>query len=145
VDREYPDRPILAVSAVVVKDGKVLLARRGTEPNRSLWTLPGGAVHPGETLCAAVARELHEECGIDAAVEDVPEVLERIIPDGTGRTRYHFVILAYRATWRAGGLTLSDELEDARWVDPTDLDRYQAARGTIDAIRRLLDRPHQRG
>lgn len=62
-----PDRPILAVGAVAVKDGRVLLVKRVEEPDRGFWTLPGGAVHPGEELKAAVSRELRQECGIEVA------------------------------------------------------------------------------
>lgn len=138
VKREYPDRPILAVGAVVVRDGKVLLTKRGREPGRGLWSLPGGAVHPGEELKAAVIRELREECGIEVAVEEVAEVVERMIPDAEGRLQYHYVILDFRTRWLRGDLSLSEEVEEARWVDPADLDHYQMTRGTADVIRRLL-------
>lgn len=138
--REYPDRPILAVGAVVVKEGKVLLARRGVEPGRGLWSLPGGVVRSGEALKAAVIRELREECGIEVAVEVIGEVAERIIPGADGRTRYHYVILDYRARWLRGDLRLSGEVEDARWVDPADLHQYQTTQGTEAVIRRLLGR-----
>lgn len=138
VKREYPDRPILAVGAVVVRDGKVLLTKRGREPGRGLWSLPGGAVHPGEELKAAVIRELREECGIEVAVEEVAEVVERMIPDADGRLQYHYVILDYRTRWLRGDLSLSEEVEEARWVDPADLHHYQMTRGTADVIRRLL-------
>jgi len=138
VKREYPDRPILAVGAVVVRDGKVLLTKRGQEPGRGLWSLPGGAVHPGEELKAAVIRELREECGIEVAVEEVAEVVERMIPDAEGRLQYHYVILDYRTRWLRGDLSLSEEVEEARWVDPADLHYYRMTRGTADVIRRLL-------
>ncbi len=140
VKREYPDRPVLAVGAVVVRDGKVLLAKRAGEPGRGLWSLPGGAVHPGEELKAAVVRELREECGIEVAVEEAAEVIERMIPDAEGRLRYHYVILDYRAKWLQGDLSPSEEVEEARWVDPGDLHHYRMTRGTADVIRRLLAR-----
>ena len=142
VNREYPDHPVLAVGAVVVKDGKVLLAKRGAEPGRGLWSLPGGAVHPGEELKAAVARELREECGIEVVVEEAAEVVERMIPDAEGRLRYHYVILDYRARWLQGDLSPSEEVEEARWVDPGDLHQYRMTRGTANVIRRLLGRQH---
>ena len=138
--REYPDRPILAVAAVVVKDGKVLLTKRADEPHRGLWSLPGGVVQPDEGLEAAVERELVEECGIDIAVDPASEVVEQTIPDGQGQVRYHYVIVDYLASWRAGDLALSKEVEDAQWVDPLDLHRYQMTGGTADLIRRLLAR-----
>ncbi|MBI2902155.1 MAG: NUDIX hydrolase [Candidatus Methylomirabilis oxyfera] len=140
VRREYPDRPILAVGAVVVKDGKVLLVKRGREPGRGLWTLPGGAVRQGEGLKAAVTRELREECGIEVAVEEIAEVVQRMIPDADGRMRYHYVILDYRTRWLRGDPSPSDDVEEARWVDIAELSYYQMTRGTADLIRRLLAR-----
>ncbi|MGH7369616.1 MAG: NUDIX hydrolase [Candidatus Methylomirabilaceae bacterium] len=138
--REYPDRPILAVGAVVVKDGKVLLTKRAEEPHRGLWTLPGGVVQPDEGLEAAVERELAEECGIEIAVDAVAEVVEQKIPDGHGRVRFHYVIVDYLARWLEGDLILSREVTDAKWVDPVDLHHYQMSCGTADLIRRLLAR-----
>ena len=135
VRREYPDRPIVAVGAVAVKDGKVLLVKRGEEPGRGLWTLPGGAVHPGEALKAAVSRELREECGIEVVVEEIAEVVERMIPDAAGRMQYHYVILDYRARWLRGDPSPSEELEDARWVEIADLSHYRMTRGTPNLIR----------
>lgn len=140
IKREYPNHPVLAVGAVVVRDGKVLLVLRGREPGRGLWSLPGGIVHHGETLQAAVVRELHEECGIEVAVEEAAEVVERMILDAEGCLQYHYVILDYQAKWLRGELASSEEVEDARWVDPGSLHQYQLTRGTADVIRRLLAR-----
>ena len=139
-ERQYPGRPVLAVGAVVVRDGKVLLVLRGREPGRGLWSLPGGVVHLGETLRAAVVRELREECGIDVAVAETAEVVERMIPDGEGRLEYHYVILDYQARWLQGELTASAEVEDARWVDLDSLNQYHMTCGTADVIRRLMAR-----
>lgn len=140
-ERQYPRHPVLAVGAVVVRDGQVLLVLRGGEPGRGLWSLPGGVVHPGETLRAAVVRELREECGIDVAVAETAEVVERMIPDADGRLQYHYVILDYQARWLQGELTASEEVEDARWVDLDRLDQYHMTYGTADVIRRLRTRP----
>lgn len=140
VEREYLGHPILAVGAAVVRDGKVLLVLRGREPGRGLWSLPGGVVVSGETLRAAVVRELREECGIEVAVAETAEVVERMIPDAEGRLQYHYVILDYRARWLRGELKPSEEIEDARWVEPGSLDQYRMTRGTADVIRRLLAR-----
>jgi len=78
-----PDRPILAVGAVAVKDGRVLLVKRVEEPDRGLWTLPGGAVHPGEELKAAVSREPRQECGIEVAVEEIADLSHYRMTRGT--------------------------------------------------------------
>jgi mutator protein MutT len=140
VRREYPDYPVLAVGAVVTRDEKVLLVKRSREPGRGMWTLPGGAVHAGEALKAALNRELGEECGIEAAVEDIAEVVERMIPDDQGCLRYHYVIIDFRARWLRGDPAPSNEVEDVRWVDIADLAHYRMTRGTADLIRRLVAR-----
>jgi mutator protein MutT len=140
VRREYPDHPVLAVGAVVTREAKVLLVKRGRDPGRGLWTLPGGAVHAGEALKPAVARELGEECGIEVAVEDIAEVVERMFFDDGGRLRYHYVIIDYRARWLRGDPAPSKEVEEARWVDIADLAHYRMTRGTADLIRRLVAR-----
>ena len=62
--RAYPDRPYLAVSAAIIRDGHVLIVRRARPPAHGLFTLPGGVVEVGETLAEAVVREVREETGI---------------------------------------------------------------------------------
>ena len=59
--RTYPQRPILAVSAAIIRDGKVLVVRRARKPALGVYTLPGGGVEVGETLTQAVVREVREE------------------------------------------------------------------------------------
>ena len=73
-------------------------------------------------------------------VEEIAEVVERMIPDADGRIEYHYVILDYRARWLRGDPSPSEELEDARWVEIADLSHYRMTRGTPDLIRRLLSR-----
>jgi ADP-ribose pyrophosphatase YjhB (NUDIX family) len=128
----------MAVGAIVVKDGRVLLARRGREPSYGLWSVPGGAVRVGEGLKAAAAREIREECGIEIELTDVVEVIERMHRDGGGRTQYHYVIVDYLARWVAGGLKPSPEVLEARWVSPEDFPGYPMTAGTADVIQRML-------
>jgi ADP-ribose pyrophosphatase YjhB (NUDIX family) len=65
--RSYPDRPYLAVSAAIIRDGHVLVVRRARPPARGLFTLPGGAVEAGETLGEAIIREVREETDLSIA------------------------------------------------------------------------------
>jgi ADP-ribose pyrophosphatase YjhB (NUDIX family) len=138
MQRRYPDRPIMAVGAIVVRSGRVLLARRGKEPSYGLWSVPGGAVRLGERLEAAAAREIREECGVEIELTDVIEVIERLHRDGEGRVQYHYIIVDYLARWVAGDLKPSEEVLEARWVDPEDFPEYQMTAGTADVIQKMM-------
>lgn len=136
--RTYPSRPVVAVGAVVVKAGKVLLVRRRREPGRGLWSLPGGAVRRGEGLREAVAREVREECGIDVQVEGVVEVLDRIYADRNGRVRYHYVIIDFLASWRRGRLTAASDISEASWVDPAAIGSLPLTAGLAAVVKKAL-------
>ena len=137
--RRYPDRPILAVGAIIIKDGRVLLARRGKEPSYGLWSVPGGAVDLGEGLRPAAQREIREECGIEVDLTDVIEIVERVVRDESGRIQYHYVIVDYLARWVSGELAPSSEVLEARWVPPEDFPQYQMTVGTAEVIHRMLE------
>jgi mutator protein MutT len=145
MSRTYPDRPIVAVGAVVVRDGCVLLARRGRAPSYGLWSLPGGAVELGERVQDAVQREIREECGIEIEVTDVFEVFERLVRDAEGKVQYHYVILDYVATWASGEPGASDEVLETRWVRPEDFRDYEMTKGTADVVLRMIERARQAG
>src|SRR3972149_3104851 len=100
--RKNPQRPYLAVSAAIVRDGKVLLVRRARNPARNLYTLPGGAVEIGETLAEAAAREVREETALEIDVIGFAGHREVIVRDKAGRVERHFVIMCHAARWRAG-------------------------------------------
>lgn len=138
MSRAYPSRPVVAVGAIVVKAGKVLLVRRGREPSRGLWSLPGGAVKTGEGLGEAVVREVKEECGIDVKVEDVVEVLDRIQTDRDGRVRYHYVIVDFLASWRRGRLKAASDISEALWVDPRAIGRLSVTEGLAQVVGKAL-------
>jgi ADP-ribose pyrophosphatase YjhB (NUDIX family) len=143
--RRYPDRPFVAVGTIVVKDGCVLLARRGKEPSYGLWSLPGGAVDVGEGLKVAAARETREECGIEVEITDVLEVVERMVRDPEGRVQFHYVIVDYLARWASGELTSSSEVLESRWVPPEDFPRYEMTRGTAEVVLRMLETGRKAG
>jgi 8-oxo-dGTP diphosphatase len=87
-DRLFPARPILAVSAAVFRDGRALIIRRARAPLLGHFSLPGGGVEVGETLAAALARELMEEVGIEAEILAFNRHVEAIFPEGS-RIRTH--------------------------------------------------------
>src|SRR5215475_13044814 len=97
--RAYPDRPFLAVSAAIFRDGKVLLVRRARAPANGLFSLPGGVVEAGETLHEAVAREVMEETSLVIEPVALAGFRETIRRDADGRVERHFVILPFAARW----------------------------------------------
>jgi mutator protein MutT len=143
--RQYPERPIVGVGAVIVDDGKVVLVRRRHEPLKGHWSLPGGTVEVGETLEAALAREMLEETGLTVDVGPVIEVFDRITRDDQRRVRYHFVLIDYLC-WPAGGrLRAGSDVDEAIWADPAALAEYaltEKATGVIErGLRLAADAP----
>jgi len=139
--REYPERPIVGVGAVVVgDDGRVLLVRRGHEPLKGEWSIPGGAVEVGETLEAAVVREVREETGLEVEVGALVDVLDRIRPDVDGRTLYHYVLIDFLCRPAGGTLCCGTDAIDATWVPVVDLPEYRLAVATLAMIHKALDR-----
>jgi 8-oxo-dGTP diphosphatase len=142
--REYPEAPIAGVGAVIVVerapgDSAVLLIRRAQEPLKGEWSLPGGVVELGETLEEAIRREVLEETGLAVDVVDVVKAFDRIVRDGDGRVRYHYVLVDFlcRVT---GGVELArpvlcaTDAQEARWAGPGDLDGLTPL--TVEVIRR---------
>jgi 8-oxo-dGTP diphosphatase len=116
-DRLFPARPILAVSAAVFRDGRALVIRRARAPLLGHFSLPGGGVEIGETLAAALARELIEEVGIEAEIIAFNRHVEAVFHEGD-RILTHFVIASFVARWVVGEPRLSDEVDAIEWIDP---------------------------
>jgi ADP-ribose pyrophosphatase YjhB (NUDIX family) len=116
MQREFPLAPLVGVGAVVVDRGRVLLVQRGTEPARGQWSLPGGLVEVGESLTAAVAREVQEETGLVVEPVELIELLDRIYREGD-RVRYHYVIADYLCRVTGGELRAGSDAAQARWVE----------------------------
>ena len=115
--REYPARPILAASAAVFRDGKVLLGSRRNAPGAGVFSLPGGLVEPGETLEQAALRELMEETGVVAEIVAYNDHVEAIQRDDDDRVRRHFVIISFVARWISGEGEPNEELGELIWAD----------------------------
>jgi mutator protein MutT len=137
-NREYPDRPIVGVGAVIVDAGRVVLIRRRHEPLAGQWSLPGGMVELGETLETAIAREMVEETGLVIEVGPVIEVFDRIMFDESRRVRYHFVLVDYLCWPASGDLCAGSDVDAAEWVDPADLGRYSLTVKATAVIERGL-------
>ena len=133
-ERLYPKRPFLAVSAAILRDGKVLIVRRARKPALGVYTLPGGVVEAGETLEQAIVREVKEETALDIAPVTLAGHREVVIRDGEGRVERHFVILCFAARWLGGEPALNEELDEARWVDPAELAGLKTTDGLADIV-----------
>jgi len=132
--RTYPAAPILAVSAAIVRDRKVLIVRRARPPARGLYTLPGGGVEVGETLAEAVVREVREETALVVEPVALAGYREAIARDDDGRIERHFVILPFAARWIAGEAMLSHELSEAMWLDPAALGGLDTTAGLAEIV-----------
>jgi 8-oxo-dGTP diphosphatase len=132
--RRYPARPILAVSAAIIRDGKVLIVRRARRPAAGLYTLPGGGVELGETLVEAVVREVREETALVVEPVALAGYREAITRDNEGRLERHFVILPFAARWIAGEPVLSEELSEAAWLDPAAINSLNTTAGLAEIV-----------
>jgi ADP-ribose pyrophosphatase YjhB (NUDIX family) len=128
--REFPETPLMGVGAVVVDRGRVLLVRRGREPMRGAWTLPGGLLEVGETLLSGVAREVLEETGLIVKPIELVELLERIHREHE-RIQYHYVIADYLCLVVGGELHASSDADALRWAERAE---WLAADAELDAV-----------
>ena len=138
--REYPARPVVGVGAVVVvtadergaiggdaggPDLGVVLIKRRFEPLAGEWSLPGGAVEVGETLEAAIVREVLEETGLAVDVGRVVDVFDRIMRDASERVQYHFVLIDYVCRPIGGRLAAGSDVSEVAIADPAALEPYR--------------------
>src|ERR1700676_3198776 len=133
-----PQHPQLAVSAVIFRDGKILLVRRGRSPAQGCFSLPGGRGGFGETLHTALHREVDEETALKIEIVGLAGWRE-VVPGTTGGG--HYLIMSFAARWISGEPVLNDELDDFRWLAPDatgDLKLTDGLPEVIQAARGLL-------
>jgi mutator protein MutT len=134
--RSYPERPIVGVGAIVLDGDRVLLVKRAHEPLKGEWSVPGGAVEVGETLEAAIRREVREETCLDIEVGSIVDVLDRIRRDPEGRVEFHYVLVDFACTPVGGTLQCGSDADETTWAARAQLDQY----GVADATIRVIDK-----
>jgi len=135
--RDNPEAPVCAVGAIVFRGNAVLLIRRAKPPAQGQWSIPGGRVALGETLEAAVARELREEVGMDVRPVSVGKVIDRIYRDSAGRVTYHYVIIDYVCEAGPGQPRAGSDAAEAGFFEIQAMDEMDMTEGTADVIREV--------
>jgi 8-oxo-dGTP diphosphatase len=133
--REYPDRPVVGVGAVVIKDGKVLLVERGVPPNKGVWAIPGGSLKLGETLQEGAEREILEETGITIKAGDPFYCFDFFERDHEGQIRFHYVVVDMKGDYIGGDVRGGDDALDARWVSPEELNVLPVSKNTLKLLK----------
>jgi len=123
--RRYPDRPIVAVLAVVLRgegpDTRAMIVQRAQQPNAGRWGFPGGVLELGETVAEGAMRELLEETGIVAEPAGWLNIHDAITRDDEGRVQFHFTLIAVRGVWKSGEGTAADDAADCAWASRDDI------------------------
>ena len=149
--REYPQQPVVGIGGVVIEEGRALLIRRGSEPLRGQWSIPGGMLEVGETLQAGAARELLEETGLEVRVLDVIEVFDRILyeeghsEDGPGRRpRFHYVIVDYLCERVSGEARAGSDVTDVAFAREEEIGKYGLTETATRVLRKAFAMARER-
>ncbi|HRR40196.1 MAG TPA: NUDIX domain-containing protein [Syntrophales bacterium] len=129
--------PRVGVGAVVFRDGRVLLVKRGNPPGKGQWAIPGGLVERGETLQEAAEREIREETGLIIRAGKPFYTFDIIQRGENGRIEFHYVIVDMAADYVGGAPQAGDDAVDARWVSAGELGSLQVTPTTLDLLKEI--------
>jgi 8-oxo-dGTP diphosphatase len=133
--------PIPAVGVVCLRDGEVLLIRRGNPPRQGEWSLPGGRIEWGETAADAALRELAEETGVAARLLGLIDVVDGLFRSReTNNLWAHYVLVDFAARWTAGEPVAGDDATEAFFVPIDDLADFGLWSETERSIRAAVTR-----
>jgi ADP-ribose pyrophosphatase YjhB (NUDIX family) len=143
VSREYPERPIVGVLAVVRREGRVLIVQRAIQPRPGHWGFIGGVQELGETTGEGAVRELLEETGIIAEPVGPLTVLDVVNRDDDGRVKTHYTLVAMLAEWRSGEPVADADALDIGWFTPEEVEAREMPMfpSTVRIMRLALAHP----
>ncbi|MGD0644054.1 MAG: NUDIX hydrolase [Candidatus Bathyarchaeia archaeon] len=122
--RLYPDQPVVGIGAVIVHEGKIVLIKRGNEPSKGKWSIPGGLVELGESLEQTVIRETKEETGLDVETPSLMDAVSNVDLDEMGKVKYHYVIIDFLVHVKNGTAQASSDAEELHWVPLDEVEDY---------------------
>jgi len=134
MSRTYPDRPIVGLGVVLLRDETVLLVRRNNPPQAGRWSLPGGGQELGETAEAGARRELLEEAGVTAGPLALVAHVDIIERDKDGRVRFHYTILDFAGRWKAGDAVAGGDVSAVAWAPLGALQPYELSSEALRVI-----------
>jgi len=134
MQREYPDRPLVGVGAIIVDSGRVALIKRGHPPLLGEWSIPGGMLELGETLRQGAEREALEETGLVVRTSELLGVFDRVVPDEQQRTVYHYVLIDFLCEKVSGDLHASGDAIEACWFTLAELEKLSLAKDTAEVV-----------
>jgi ADP-ribose pyrophosphatase len=132
--KAYPIEPRVGVGAIIIQDEKVLLVKRGIEPSKGLWAIPGGTLKLGESMQECAAREIFEETGVTIVVGECIYVFDLIERDDIGKIKFHFVVVDFAALYVSGEPKGYDDAVDAHFFSPEELPDLPVAINTLNAL-----------
>ncbi len=135
----YPENPIVGVGTVIIRGDEVLIIQRAADPDKGLWSVPGGKVEWGETCQLAAVREVKEETNLDVNMKDIKlvDIVNKVIKDEEGKIKFHFVIVDYVTHIFKGNVTPSDDALQARWIKFSDLNKYEYPKTIKELFKKL--------
>ncbi len=140
--RIYPSSPLVGVGVVIFNnDQQVVLVKRGKEPNKGLWAIPGGSVELGEPVRETAIREVREECNIEIELTDLLGVVDLILKDNDGKIQYHYILIDYLAKYKGGELTPQSDVSEAAWFKQyqiEDLDIPEVTKKILEKAFKLI-------
>jgi len=128
---------MVGVGVLIEKDGRYLLIRRAADPDKGMWSVPGGLVEVGEKVKDAAAREALEETGLRVEIVERLGVVDKIMRDDEGRVMYHFIIVQFMARIVEGEVRAMDDALEARWVRLSELPSYDITASLRDFLREI--------